>query len=1237
MFVPVRQRKRSSKNIPNSTFYYPDVSEPNFYETLTTKKEYASTKVIQKETTMEQECIPSSGVFELLPQQEFIRNFIHPDTPYNGVLLFHGTGVGKTCAGVQISLGFLPYLHQFHRDSEKSKVLILTPNEKIRDTWMKEIADVDFMFKERMKERDVELRQCTGDMYMIDPKSARHLDYPRYRLELLKRIRRDFTFMGHQEFKNKVLREIGEWDGEVDHLTDAQRATLADIYRNRLILVDEAHHIRGQANLAEARKLAPVFEAVVRFGQNLKLILLTATPMFDDPSEIIYLMNLLLWNDRRPSLDKTDFFDSNGILIPGAAETLMERMRGYISYVRGENPIRFPLRLTPTIATIPKVQYDWKGEKIDDFDNLKHLQICPVSMSKEHYALYNTLFKEYIEILADSSSNNNNANHNDQASIHSNNAMSEETEGNENDEDRLDAKPFIYLSNCWFPTKSGGSAIPKVKGGAYNNKIDANATFLVQNRKITRFGEKSAEIVQTFQYQPHAILNKGKRDEVPFLDRSVLSTYSAKWANIFDELVKSRGISLVYSTYVWAGVIPFALMLEQNGITRYIPPKSGDVPLLEYLPNGAGGGGKRLGICAVCGKNYGDGKHVTIEKLASMKVGDGYPGDRMHIFREMKYVLIMGDTSKSAQMMIRELQKPENRWGETIKIILGTKSIAEGVDFKNIRQVHLLEPRYNRSGLEQIVGRAVRTCSHMMLPSEERNVDVYLWVHMASEDASKEERETELVDFRYYRRTQVKDRKIRAVEHIMKRAAVDCTLFKALNQYTTRDMKTIMGSASKKIMNSTGKKMTVKLGDQPGSRECDYLDTCELQCAWEPTKGKILPITTYTYTVDRAKTIVKRAKRYIRDAFRISYVYSLDGLIQYLREKMPDTEAVLFYRAIQDYLERDRTGQPVYYLFDAYHRKGYLLARGGYYVWQPLELDDTSIPLMVRSRPFLEYPKHIPYMEAEESAEFADNVSSNTLSEEGSIAGETHWETLVVEYDKLNDLIVGLKPIVGVSMLLDRLPTSNMHIQLIRYLCEQMSTALKKKVLSDLWDEDLWEAVMWYYRPIWIGGEVTKKSKSLPNAFIWNSNVYKIRSNGDFEVVLGEEKAKLQEEWSQTGYQIIVNLPKTSNDIHGFMKETKGLWQFMILDRTKETGRKTLEEKRSRRSESRGRACNNFDMPYLRRLIEKLAIDDIDNKSRYNFCMKLEHHLRSKDPLFQTGKRLSSKRFFISTMETYML
>ena len=57
-----------------------------------------------------------------------------------------------------------------------------------------------------------------------------------------------------------------------------------------------------------------------------------------------------------------------------------------------------------------------------------------------------------------------------------------------------------------------------------------------------------------------------------------------------------------------------------------------------------------------------------------------------------------------------------------------TKSGAEGLDLHCIRSVHISEPYWQPVLIEQVIGRAVRTNSHIALPEKERNVDVFMYM-----------------------------------------------------------------------------------------------------------------------------------------------------------------------------------------------------------------------------------------------------------------------------------------------------------------------------------------------------------------------------------------------------------------------------------------------------------------------------------------------------------------------------
>ena len=50
---------------------------------------------------------------------------------------------------------------------------------------------------------------------------------------------------------------------------------------------------------------------------------------------------------------------------------------------------------------------------------------------------------------------------------------------------------------------------------------------------------------------------------------------------------------------------------------------------------------------------------------------------------------------------------------------------AEGIHLNNVRQVHLMEPYWHEVRMTQMIGRAIRQCSHKDIPNGRRVVIVY--------------------------------------------------------------------------------------------------------------------------------------------------------------------------------------------------------------------------------------------------------------------------------------------------------------------------------------------------------------------------------------------------------------------------------------------------------------------------------------------------------------------------------
>jgi superfamily II DNA or RNA helicase len=116
----------------------------------------------------------------------------------------------------------------------------------------------------------------------------------------------------------------------------------------------------------------------------------------------------------------------------------------------------------------------------------------------------------------------------------------------------------------------------------------------------------------------------------------------------------------------------------------------------------------------------------------------------------------------------------ENKDGKVIKIILISPAGSEGISLLNIRQVHVLEPYWNEVRIDQLIGRAIRQCSHADLPMKERYVDIYRYLAIR-----KNNKET--TDENIQNLANRKNELIESFLTTLKEIAVDCELFKNHN------------------------------------------------------------------------------------------------------------------------------------------------------------------------------------------------------------------------------------------------------------------------------------------------------------------------------------------------------------------------------------------------------------------------------------------------------------------------
>jgi hypothetical protein len=138
-------------------------------------------------------------------------------------------------------------------------------------------------------------------------------------------------------------------------------------------------------------------------------------------------------------------------------------------------------------------------------------------------------------------------------------------------------------------------------------------------------------------------------------------------------------------------------------------------------------------------------------------------------------------------------------------ILMASKAGAEGITLLETRNVYILEPYWNPSRIDQVIGRAIRLNSHIRLPLDQQNVTVKLYLSVFSQEQTTsadapnivairrndmvlkqyegdEPRETFMTTDEYlYEVCYEKNRLIKSISTILKQAAVDCEIHRKLH------------------------------------------------------------------------------------------------------------------------------------------------------------------------------------------------------------------------------------------------------------------------------------------------------------------------------------------------------------------------------------------------------------------------------------------------------------------------
>ena len=193
---------------------------------------------------------------------------------------------------------------------------------------------------------------------------------------------------------------------------------------------------------------------------------------------------------------------------------------------------------------------------------------------------------------------------------------------------------------------------------------------------------------------------KQRKSEI-FSEEGLLK-WSPKFLKMLENINKTEGLNLIYSQFrALEGLGLFAIALEANGYSEFKLNRQED--------------------------NTWD---IDVSKMIRGKCFAFYTGTETDEEKRIILNIYNGNWNEIPNNIAEKLRRinGNNYMGEIIKILMITSAGAEGINLRNTRYVHIMEPYWHNVRLDQVIGRARRICSHSALEEKYRTVEVYIYI-----------------------------------------------------------------------------------------------------------------------------------------------------------------------------------------------------------------------------------------------------------------------------------------------------------------------------------------------------------------------------------------------------------------------------------------------------------------------------------------------------------------------------
>lgn len=785
--------------------------------------------------------VPSDSV-SLFPQQRIVRDFIQVNSPYRGVLLYHELGSGKSAASIAAAEGYVG----------KKKVFVFTPASLAQnyENELLKISKIGLNMKKSWTQvkvpRDTATQKLIMEKYAVSAKFIKadglvwlplyNEDVPgvevvsggkKYSVmtseekkkidETIKHIIRNrYTFVSYNGLTQKLVSELKKTG-----------------FDDSFVIVDEVHNFISR--VVNGSKLARGIYNEIMDATNCKMVLLSGTPIINNPYEIASLINLirgkmevykfkLLKSSVEPddnmiieSLQLVDLYkfidsaywdvttksvnitllpdgyvrnsrDSPNIVMREWKITKKALLESIIKQLKGKTS----LHLNAT-KTKPDLDYALPSSK-EEFDNL-FLDLTDIDNPKTKnmdlfqrrilgtLSYYRTSGTEFFPTVLPNKINYlDMTNH--QISMYADVRMRERAMDNANkirgfssgQGGVLSDQSSVYrafsrmVCNFAFPegiNRDFPQDVRKFMKNQLGNVEDDDESDDEDKDVKDAKAKKEKKKIETEAYQKSLEDSLHKLVTSDSLNKDNLEKmYSPKYAKMLDDIKKSPGTVLIYSQFrMMEGLGIFSKVLERVGY-----------------------------------------KEITLKKTTT-----GYVFDDMSVFdkkyNNKRFVIFNSDREKTNILMnlfngaftllpdsiVNQLKEnvenyEDQLYGKLVKIMMITQSGAEGISLKNVRRVLIMEYFWNSVRIKQVIGRAVRTCSHEMLPENERNVEIFTYIMRFTKEQMmkdftlrRQDNET-TTDQHIYNMATKKERIIDEFLNMLKSSSFDCIINSVQNQ-----------------------------------------------------------------------------------------------------------------------------------------------------------------------------------------------------------------------------------------------------------------------------------------------------------------------------------------------------------------------------------------------------------------------------------------------------------------------